>query len=393
VRPGSPLLALQLLALLVEMPGCSDRSTDPGKAGENFAAPGEIITIAGTGVAGFAGDGAAARAAQLTMPVDVLVRPSGELIVVDFGNHRIRSIAVATGVISTLAGTGQTTGGGALHHPTSIVFDEEVSYVASWGDHVVWRYAESANREIVVGTGERGCAGDVAGQRAKEIAISWPRSVGLLGDRSLLFGEPGCQRLRAVSPAGELSTYAGTGQSGYSGDDGPAVDATFGGPYGGAGETVPPFGFALSPENPPDELYIADTANNVIREINLFNGMVETFAGSGEAGFDDGPPEAATFNRPTAVFVSEDHTVWVVDGGNHAIRSIDPLQTEVTTVVGTGEAGYNGDHIAALEAQLDSPAGVHVTNSGIMYIADSGNHRIRQVSLPGFEHDSDDHDE
>ena len=341
-------------------------------------------------MAGFSGDGDEAVTAQLNMPLDVLVRPSGEVVIVDFGNHRIRTIDASTKSIATLAGNGQPTGEDALNHPTSIALNEADFFVTSWADHLVFSYSRGM-RDLVAGKGVPGC-GDDGSQAANLAAISWPRSVGILADGSLLFAEQGCQRIRAVSPTGALTTYAGTGEPGYSGDDGPAAAALFGGPYPGDVAAVPQFGFGLSPEDPPDELFIADTANNAIREINLFSGTIETFAGTGEAGFADGPPEAATFNQPTAVFVSEDHTVWVVDTGNHAIRSIDPLQTEVITVVGTGEPGYNGDDLPAQEAQLTSPGGVHVTNDGVMYIADSGNHRIRQVSLPGFQHDSDDHE-
>ena len=369
--------------------GCSDNGTGPDVNGNSSPEPGEIITVAGTGVAGFSGDGDDAVMAQLNMPLDVVVRPSGE-VVVDFGNHRIRTIDASTKSIATLAGNGQITGEDALNHPTSIAFSDADFFVTSWADHVVFSYSRD-RRDLVAGTGGPGCGND-GSQVANLAVISWPRSVGILADGSLLFAEQGCQRIHAVSPAGDLTTYAGTGEPGYSGDDGPPAAARFGGPYPGDVAAVPPFGFGLSPEDPPDELFIADTANNVIREINLFSGTIETFAGTGEAGFADGPTEAATFNKPTAVFVSEDHTVWVVDTGNHAIRSIDPLQTEVITVVGTGEPGYNGDGLPAQEAQLASPGGVYVTNDGVMYIADSGNHRIRQVSLPGFQHDSDDHE-
>ena len=210
-----------------------------------------------------------------------------------------------------------------------------------------------------------------------------PRAAGLLADGTLLIAAQGCRRLLALTPSGELIPWAGTGAAGYVGDDGPAAEAAFGADPEGNG-LVPGFGFALSPEDPPDELYIADTGNHVIREINLFSGTIRTFAGTGEQGFADGSPRSATFNRPAAVFVSEDHTVWVADTGNHAIRRIDPLQIGVATVAGTGRAGFNGDGIPPLEARLDHPAGVYVTGDGVMYIADSGNHRIRRVSLPGY---------
>ena len=379
MKVREPLCSGALLIALTQYWGCSERATDAG------AVPAEpIVTISGTGTAGFTGEGSAAGSAQLDTPVEVAVGPSGDLIVVDFNNHRVRQIDAETGVITTLAGSGEPSGPGALLQPTGITFGGAEYYVASWGAHRVFRY-RGGERTAVVGTGERGCGDTVSGGDAAATAISWPRSVGLLADGSLLISVAGCRRVTMLAAEGGLAAFAGTGETGYGGDDGPAATATFGiGESDLSAVSVPPFGFALSPENPPDELFIADTDNHVIREVNLFNGTITTFAGTGDPGFDDGSPRLATFNRPTSLFVSADHTVWVVDSGNHAIRRIDPLQIEVTTVVGTGEAGYNGDRIAAAEAQLNHPGGVYVTDDGVMYIADSGNHRIRRVSLAGF---------
>ena len=111
------------IALLLLVAGCSDSGTGPDVNG-NAAEPGTIITVAGTGMAGFSGDGDEAVTAQLNMPLDVLVRPSGEVVIVDFGNHRIRTIDASTKSIATLAGNGQPTGEDALNHPTSIALNE-----------------------------------------------------------------------------------------------------------------------------------------------------------------------------------------------------------------------------------------------------------------------------
>ena len=360
------------LPVLLLLEGCGDRATD----GSGELEEGRIGTYAGTGEAGFSGDGGPAGMAQLHTPIDVVPGPEGGLVVVDFGNHRIRAIAADTEVITTLAG-GEN---GPLRFPTGVAFAGGELYVTSWGSHQVFRY-RGGEPVAVAGNGETGCP--ESGVAADAAAVGWPRAAGILGDGTLLIAAQGCLRLLALTRSGELIPWAGTGAAGYVGDDGPAAEAAFG--AAGPGESVVPgFGFALSPEDPPDELYIADTGNHVIREINLFSGTIRTFAGTGEAGFDDGPPRSATFNRPAAVFVSEDHTVWVADTGNHAIRRIDPLQIEVATVAGTGRAGFNRDGIPAPEARLDHPAGVYVTGDGVMYIADSGNHRIRRVNLPGY---------
>jgi len=340
--------------------------------------PVEITTIAGTGVAGFDGDGGPASAARLNSPIDVIEGPSSEIIITDFENHRVRAIDPDASVITTLAGTGMAAGDASLNHPAGVaVAADGVLYVAAWGEHRVYRYPPAGGREVIAGSGVSGCAPGSPSDPAALSTISFPRSLGLLGDDTLIFAEQGCHRIRQVTTRDTLGPFAGTGEAGYSGDDELAINATF----NAAGTLVlPAFGMALSPEDPPDELYIADTENHVIREINLFTRRIETFAGTGVAGFADGPPQQATFNRPTHVFASGDHAVWVVDSGNHAIRRIDPLGTSVQTVAGTGSPGYNGDHIPAAQAQLNNPGCVIVTKGGDVLIADTGNHRVRRIA-------------
>ncbi len=336
-----------------------------------------IETVAGTGVAGFSGDGGPAAEAQLDSPLDVMVRPSGQIVIVDHGNDRIRSVGVGTGLMSTLAGAGGSAADGALVRPAGVFFTEDGTlYVAGWGEHLVYEYPGDGSRAIIAGTGGDGCPADASGADPVATAISLPRSVGVLGDGTVIFAAQGCHRVLRIGGDGRLEAFAGTGEPGYGGDDGPAEDARLEAML--SDPNTMNFGFALSPEDPPDELYIADTANNVIREVNLFTGRIETIAGTGEPGFADGPPSQATFNRPTAVFSSGDHAVWVVDAGNHAIRRIDPLGTEVATVAGTGEPGFNGDGLDPLETRLNNPGGVFVTGDGQVYVADTGNHRIRR---------------
>jgi len=338
--------------------------------------PGVMTTLAGIGTAGFAGDDGPASQAQLSSPIDVLVRASGEIVLIDYENHRIRSIDPTDGTIETMAGTGETTGPGAIFHPTGVAFGADGSfYVSAWEGHGIYLYLQDGTRSLVAGNGGDTCHPSDVAASALEASLSFPRSVGLQQDGTLLFSEQGCHRIRQISSDGDLGTLAGTGEAGYTGDDGSAVDATFRG-FANLLDT-PGFGFALSPEDPPDELYIADTANHVIREINLFTGQIETIAGTGEPGFEDGPLDRARLNSPTHVFASADHAIWIVDSGNHAIRRIDPLGTEMATVAGTGTPGYNGDDFPAAEAQLNNPGGVFVTDSGTVYIADTGNHRVR----------------
>jgi len=198
-----------------------------------------------------------------------------------------------------------------------------------------------------------------------------------MADGSLLVGEQGCHRIVRV-PDDIVVTYAGTGDPGYAGDAGQAPLASL---RAGSAADGPSLGIALSPEDPPDELFIADTGNHVIREVKTFTQRILTFAGSGEPGFVDGPLEQARFNGPTHVFSGRDHSLWVADTGNHAIRYVDPLRTSVVTVAGTGVPGFNGDGHAPTETQLHGPSSVWVTPEGRVFIADSANHRIRAYSI------------
>jgi len=365
---------VSLAGALVATVGCPQMT--PDGMDDTNGDSGAVEPVAGNGARGFAGDGGAALAAQLDGPVDVLVRPNGEVVIADAGNDRVRAVDTS-GVIRTIAG-GE---GDELSMPTGVFYDaDDGFYVASWGDHTVYRYAPDGGRERVAGAGAGACAANNPGARAIDATLNLPRSVGVWEGR-LLIAEQGCHRVRQVTLAdGMLSTFAGNGEAGYGGDDGPIEDARL-----QALNEEPPrptFGFALSPEDPPDELYIADTANHVIREIRLFTGRIETFAGTGAAGYRDGPPSDAQFNRPAGVFTSGDHAVWVADTGNHVIRRVDPLGTAVTTVAGTGAAGFNGDRRPALETQLNNPTGVFVAD-GYVYIADTGNHCVRRFRYTG----------
>lgn len=341
-----------------------------------------IETVAGIGTMGDAGDGGPAVEAQLNSPIAVTVLASGEVIIVDHGNHRIRAVDADTGAMRTIAGTGATTGEGALPFPTDVVFPGDGSFlVASWGASQVYQYFPNGSRRVVAGNGAPVCdEDDVLDPVVATLRL--PRGLELRRDGGLMISEQGCHRVRLLSVNTGLGTFAGTGQAGYAGDGGVPRQAEFSARTSPL-RPVPNFGIGLSPETIADELYVADTGNNVIREIRLQSNRIDTFAGSGIAGFVDDTPPLSRFDRPTDVLVSQDHAVWVVDAGNHAIRRIDPLRIGVTTVAGTGEAGYGGDGGSARAARLNSPGGLFVTSSGDVYIADTGNHRIRRFRFTG----------
>lgn len=360
--------------------GCPQNSGTPD-APIALNPDGTVVTIAGTGEIGYSGDGGASVRAKLSRAADVAVDRDGRVLFADVQNHRIRCVDLSTGIIVTLAGDGSTSGTEALDSPTGITpLPSGEFLVASWGSNQVFRYAaDHATRSIVIGNGLDGCNDDFS-QNAASVPLFAPRSVDVLADGSILVGEQGCSRISRVRGDGSILAYAGLGTSGYSGDGQAAVNATL---HAGELAAGPSFGLSLSPEDPPDELFIADSLNHVVRVVKPFTGLIETFAGTGQAGFADGPPLAAQFNTPAHVFCARDHSLWIADTGNHVIRYIDPLRTRVLTIAGTGTAGFNGDGLPATETQLNEPLAVFVTEDRYVYVADAGNARIRRFKYLG----------
>ncbi|MGO0063287.1 cadherin-like beta sandwich domain-containing protein [Brevibacillus fluminis] len=175
---------------------------------------------------------------------------------------------------------------------------------------------------------------------------------------------------RVYAASGDISTYAGTGTAGYSGDNGPATSAQLNTPTRVAVDSS-------------GNLYIAVRANNAIRKIDT-SGKITTVAGTGAAGYggDGGPATSAQLNFPDGVEVDKDGNIYIADSFNHRVRKVDTTG-KITTVAGTGTAGYGGDGGPATEAQLKDPTGVAVDNDGNLYIADYENHRIRKVDTTG----------
>jgi streptogramin lyase len=167
--------------------------------------------------------------------------------------------------------------------------------------------------------------------------------------------------IRKITPAGVVTTLAGTGAAGYT--NGPGTSATFRGPYGVAVDSA-------------GNVYVADTGNNVIREITPA-GVVSTFAGTGSTGFANGPGSSATFEQPIGVAVDSVGNVYVADGGNNAIREITPAGV-VSTLAGTGAAGFaNGPGSAAT---FSDPTYLAVDGAGNVYVSDSNNYIIRKIT-------------
>jgi len=282
---------------------------------------GMIATIAGNGNTAFAGDGGPATAAALNHPFGLAIDSTGGIYIADTDNARIRRVS-PSGMISTVAGNGVP-----------------------------------------------GASGD--GGSALEASLSDVAGVALDAAGNFYFGDPSNRRVRKVTPAGIISTVVGTGVQGSSGYGGPATNASLNRPT-----------FVVL--DPAGNLYIADTSNQRIRRVDL-NGTITTIAGNGMAGFsgDGGLASNASLMFPLGMAMDSVGNLYVADANNHRIRRID-LSGVITTVAGNGVEGYSGDLGPATSASLNYPEDVAFDRAGNLFIADSGNNRIRKVDASGI---------
>jgi DNA-binding beta-propeller fold protein YncE len=342
-----------------------------------------ITTAAGTGSPGERGDGGPANRAQLNQPFDVAFDSLGNLFLSDTFNHRIRKVDRRTGIILTVAGTGMKgysgDGGPAvlarLDEPYGIVLDRHGNlYFADRLNRRIRRVdAASGLISTVAGTGQAAFSGD--GGPAGEAGLVEPNGVALDPEgRTLFIADVAGHRIRKVDlERGLISTFAGTGRPEHSGDGGPAAQASIWGARAvevGADKTV----------------YILERESNRLRAVDPRTGFITTIAGTGAKGYsgDGGPSVEATLSGPKELAVDRHGNVWIVDTENHAIRVIDSRTQLIHTVAGTGFAGSDGDGGPALRARLDRPHGVAVAADGSIWISDTNNHRIRVLrSGPG----------
>lgn len=392
---GSPTrgaLAAAAVALALLAVGCDEDGTSPQPPPPD--AVGTIRTVAGVpGTAGYNGDGIAMATAQLNTPQSVAISPTGQLIIGDVENQRVRSCDLSTGIISTVVGTG-TAGDPApgpalqcpLNDPVGLSWDSLGRLVFTVVHSEVVLTVLGGNVDILAGNGTGGFGGD--GGAATAAQLDHPMSVAHDPDGNLYILDLGNGRIRRVDVGGTISTYAGIGGEGYAGDGGPRTAAQFHFAHGQSPRLrlVPPEDKARdggASKHSYARLYIADTGNHRIRVINMTSENISLVAGVGTAGYtgDGGSALTAQLNLPSDVALGPDDAVYIADTGNHAIRRIDALGA-ITTIAGTGTAGYGGDGGQGSAAQLSSPVGIFVDAAGkYLYIADKGNHAIRRVLL------------
>lgn len=338
-------------------------------------AVGIIQTIAGTGEKGYAGDGGPALQALLSEPFLCAFDTHGHLYIAEATNHCVRRLDQHTGVITTVAGTGvqgySGDGGLAIHATMHQPYALEVD---TNGDIYIVDRLNAAIRKVeartgtittVAGTGEPGSSGDGGpGTRAQ---LREPNDCFLDGRGGLLIADVQDQRVRRLDlRTGIISTFAGSGDKARVGDGFPATAASI-------------LGARAVCMDPQGNTYICEREGNGIRKVNP-QGIMSTYAGTGERGYsgDGGPALAATWGAPKAIRCDRHGHLVVVDTENHAIRRIDAGTGIVTTIAG-GHKGGDGDGGPATAAGLDRPHGCAVDAAGNIYIADSNNHRVRVV--------------
>ena len=393
-----------------------------------FVEGGDMDTVAGTGAAGYSGDGGPATSAKMDLPWVAVRKSTGEMVISDWMNSCLRQVDLG-GTISTLTGTGAP----GFNHPEQIAMDGSGNvYIADKDNHRIRKLDTAGRITTVAGTGSAGYSGDgglatdaqldkphgvfvdtsgniyiadtnnnwvrkvdaetkiitrVAGKSnridgydgderlAIDAKLDHPRGVFADTSGNIYIADKDNDRIRMVDGAAPwyIHTVAGNGNPGYSGDGGAATSAQLDKPEGVTRDNA-------------GNMFIADTDNHCIRKVKT-TGQILTVAGigdqSGNEG-DGGPATSAKMNRPVGVFVDSAGNIFIADRDNHTVRVVSAHDDEIRTLAGTGSGDFNGDDQPAVEAQLKKPCGVTMsaTRGGRkIYISDRDNSRIRILTL------------
>lgn len=341
---------------------------------------GVLSIVAGNGFKGFSGDGGAATSASLNEPRGLSMDTAGNLYIADFGNYRVRKVSPA-GVITTVAGNGQFgfSGDGGLAtaaalKPSGVAVDTAGNlYIADPNNSRIRRVTAGGIVTTLAGNGQSGFSGD--GGPASAASLNFPYGIAIDAAQNIYIADTSNYRIRKVSPAGIITTIAGNGDFRISGDGGPATSAAIS------------FATGVTVDSAGNLFIAADDLGGqegIVRKVSV-QGIISKVAGNGQRAFagDGGPATAAALNGPQGLAVDAAQNLYIGDHLNARIRKVSPLGV-IATVAGSGLFGFSGDRGPATAASLSKPDGVAVDSMGNLYIADTGNNVVRRVSPSGL---------
>lgn len=335
-----------------------------------------IHTYAGNGIAGYSAV-KVATSAELHYPCAVASDASGNIYIADYDNNRVRKVDAGdsisnfagNGVYGYLSGTG-VADASKISRPTGVATDDSGNvYIADYDNSCIRKVNSNGLISTFAGNDTAGYSGD--GGLATAAELNYPIGVAVDGSDNLYIADGLSNCIRKVNTHGIITTIAGNGTLGYSGDGAQATSAELDDPYGVAVDDT-------------GNVYIADDANNRIRKVNT-HGIITTIAGNGTAGFsgDGGTATSAELNQPQGVTFDLSGNMYITDYGNQRIRMVNNSGI-ISTIAGNGTRGFSGDGGVATSAELNNPSGeIAIDRSGNIYIADQSNQRIRKLTLVG----------
>ncbi len=345
---------------------------------------------AGTGELGFNGDGKPRLETRMYWPEDLEFGPDGTPWVLDWNNHKVRKVVddKFVTVVGEFLGDGPPDQSdlvepGArgvdvrLNHPTDLLFEPDGTVLfAAWHNHKL-RHIDSDGRVRVVSGRGSGFSGDGQPASAPTALFNQPKAIVRNAAGELFVLDQRNFRIRKIGTDGILSTVVGTGTPGFAGDDGPALLAQL--KFEAGGNPEPSGALALDSTG---NLFISDGLNFRIRKVDFASGKITTIAGTGVAGFsgDGAAATAAQLNNVRDLELGPDGRLYLADTDNHRVRAIDLSTGIIETIVGTGTAGTKGDGLAAKDVELNRPFGIAFDAKGNLFVADTFNSRILKVA-------------